>query len=233
MCTVVIGVMDGVVEIAANRDEMTSRPWQPPGRYWPGIIGGRDEVAGGTWAALNRFGVFASVLNREGTLGPEPGKRSRGELPLLALAHDSAEAATAAIAALEAADYRPFNMVIADGAGAFFLRGLGQGRPQAARLHAGVHMVTAGELDDVGMERIGRHLPRFRAESPAGWAALLADRGGMRAGQINIVPTQNAGFGTVSAVRVTLGAAGARFLFAAGAPHQAPFVPVDLAWDDV
>ncbi len=233
MCTVVIGVRGGVVEIAANRDEMASRPWQAPGQYWPGIVGGSDGLAGGTWAALNRFGVFAGVLNREGTLGPAPGKCSRGELPLLALAHDSAEAAMADVAALDASAYRPFNMVIADAGGAFFVRGLGQGRPQAARLHEGVHMVTAGEADDRGLERIARHLPRFEATPPAGWAALLADRGGPRAGQINIAPGENGGFGTVSALRVTLAPEGARLSFAPGAPDQVAFGAVALPWNDI
>ena len=43
--------------------------------------------------ALNRHGVMAAVLNRHGSLGPAPGKRSRGELPLLALRETSAKAA--------------------------------------------------------------------------------------------------------------------------------------------
>ena len=51
---------------------------------------------------VNRHGVVAAVLNRPGSLGPAPGKRSRGELPLLALEHDLAAAAAAAIAALDA-----------------------------------------------------------------------------------------------------------------------------------
>jgi len=32
------------VYIAANRDEMIMRPWATPAEFWPGIIGGRDEV---------------------------------------------------------------------------------------------------------------------------------------------------------------------------------------------
>jgi uncharacterized protein with NRDE domain len=224
MCTLVIGVFGGRVEIAANRDEMADRPWQAPGAYWPGIVGGRDALAGGTWAALNREGVFAAVLNREGTLGPEPGKRSRGALPLLALAHDSAEAATAAIAALDAGAYRPFNMVIADRANAFFVRGLGEEVPQAVRLHEGVHMITSGEADDVSLPRISRHLPRFQAAHAAVWGTLLADSSGTRAEQLNIPVAAAGGFGTVSALRVTLSAAGALFLFAPGPPHVAEFV---------
>ncbi|MBR0678152.1 NRDE family protein, partial [Roseomonas alkaliterrae] len=72
--------------LAANRDERLDRPWDPPAAWWPespGLIGGRDRSAGGTWMALGPGGVVAAVLNRPGSLGPEAGKRSRGELPLV------------------------------------------------------------------------------------------------------------------------------------------------------
>ena len=124
MCTVVALVRPSRVLLAANRDERIDRPWDPPAEYWPGIFGGRDRTAGGTWMAMNRAGVVATVLNRPGELGPAAGKRSRGELPLLALAHDTAEAAAEAIAALDAGEWRGFNMVIADASGGFFLRGV-------------------------------------------------------------------------------------------------------------
>jgi uncharacterized protein with NRDE domain len=77
--------------IAANRDEMLDRPWLPPGRHWPerpSVIGGLDKLAGGSWFGLNDFGVAAGIMNRRETLGPLPGKRSRGELVLKAPAPD-------------------------------------------------------------------------------------------------------------------------------------------------
>lgn len=63
MCTVVALVRPGRVLLAANRDERIDRPWDPPAEYWPGILGGRDRTAGGTWMALNKAGVVATVLN--------------------------------------------------------------------------------------------------------------------------------------------------------------------------
>ncbi len=93
MCTVVILRRPGhdwPLILAANRDEMTDRPWRPPGRYWSEraeVTAGQDEFAGGTWLGLNDWGVIAGVLNRPGSLGPDPGLRSRGELPLEALDH--------------------------------------------------------------------------------------------------------------------------------------------------
>ena len=79
--------------LGANRDEMADRPWLPPARHWPdrpNVVAGLDELAGGTWLGLNDEGLVAAILNRPGTLGPEQGKRSRGELVLEALDHADA-----------------------------------------------------------------------------------------------------------------------------------------------
>ncbi len=227
MCSIILRLAPEGVFIAANRDEMGSRPWEPPAEYWPGICGGRDTLAGGTWLAVNRAGVAAAVLNREGTLGPAPGKRSRGELPLLALREASAAHAAAAITGLDAGQYRAFNMVLADAGAAYFMRGLGAGRPEALPLPQGVSMITSGEPNDITMPRIARHLPRFAAAPVAEWGALLADSSGERAAQLNILPPDPGGFGTVSATLLSLPGGGVpAHHFAAGPPHLTPFVPV-------
>ena len=70
-----------------------------------------------------RDGLVAAVLNRPGSLGPAPGKRSRGELPLIALEAASADEATRHIADLDAGEWRSFNLVLADRDSAWFLFG--------------------------------------------------------------------------------------------------------------
>lgn len=228
MCSIILCIGPEGVFAAANRDEMVNRPWELPAEYWPGICGGRDTLGGGTWLALNRRNVLAAVLNREGTLGPAPGKKSRGQLPLLALREETAAAAAGAIGALDAGDYRAFNLVLADAGGAFFIRGLGAGRPEVVPLAPGVHMITAGEPDDTARPRIARHLPRFQAAPFAQWGALLADHDGARGAQINIRADENDGFGTVCASLVSLprqGRAGQKF--AAGPPDIAEFQDVE------
>lgn len=229
MCSIILSIDADGVFVAANRDEMASRPWEAPAEYWPGICGGRDSLAGGTWLALNRQNVLAAVLNREGTLGPALGKKSRGQLPLLALRQETAAAAAQAIGALEAGDYRAFNLVLADAAGAFFIRGLGAGRPEILPLAPGVHMITAGEPDDVSRPRIARHLPRFQAAPFAQWGQLLADHSGARDEQINIEADENDGFGTVCASLVSLPRQGrAVQKFAAGPLDVAAFQ--EIGW---
>lgn len=239
MCTVVVLIRpghDAPVMLAANRDENLARAWDSPGPWWPdhpGTVGGRDREGGGTWLGVNRDGVIAAVLNRPGSLGPAPGKRSRGELPLLALAHATAGAAADAIAALDAGAWRAFNMVIADRCGAMFVRGLGQGRPQVLALPPGVSMVTAHDPNDLDSPRVARHLPRFRAApSPdtdewRAWRALLADRAGGPGAEINV--TARGGFGTGSSALIALPRDGApSWLFAPGPPDATEYGPVVL-----
>jgi hypothetical protein len=197
MCSIILNITPEGVFIAANRDEMLNRPWRPPGRYWADdIIAGKDETGGGTWLGINRQGVVAAVLNRHGSLGPAPGKRSRGELPLLALAAPSAAAAADRIAALDAGDYRSFNLVTADRGGAYLVRGLGAGGPDVTPFKPGVTMLTAGEPNDLGEPRIARHLPKFQGAAWPAWERLLIDGSAPRISALSIPPGPE-GFGTV------------------------------------
>ncbi len=239
MCTLILLSRPGQawpLLVAANRDEMLARPWLPPGAHWPDqpdVVGGLDTLAGGTWLAMNAAGVVAGVLNRAASLGPAEGRASRGALPLVALRHASAAAAAGAMAGLDSAAWRGFNLVVADAAVAFFLRGLGEGPVQAQALGAGLHMMTSGEPDDMSHPRVARHLPRWRdAAAPVppdwgAWPALLGDRQGPWAGALNV--PEAGGFGTASAALLGTGARGERaFLFAPGPPDRVPFGPVLL-----
>lgn len=93
MCTVVVR-WDGSspAEILALRDELTTRAFDDPDRWWPehpDVVGGRDSQAGGTWCATNvRTGVSALVLNRPDKRVADAGAASRGVLPLLGCVHE-------------------------------------------------------------------------------------------------------------------------------------------------
>lgn len=227
MCSIILKTSAEGTFIGANRDEMLDRAWEPPAEYWPGIIAGRDALAGGTWLGLNKHGVVAAVLNRQGSLGPVPDKRSRGELPLLALQHNSAAAAAEALRALDTSPYRRFNLVIADAQGAFLLRRIGRPAAEFFPLPPGVTMLTSGDPNDTALPRIARHLPKFQTHGFEAWPALLADSSGRWESALNI-PEKN-GFGTVCSSLLCLPRSGApTWTFCPRPPEATGFAPVPL-----
>ena len=244
--------------MGANRDEMADRAWRPPARHWPDreeVVAGLDLLAGGSWLGVNDAGVVAGVLNREGSLGPETGRRSRGELVLEALDHADAADAAKALSDLDPRSYRSFNMVVADNRDAFWLRGLGmsaQDRVEVLPIPPGISMITALDRNDPKSARIRAYLPRFERAAPpdpdagsaasfADWERLLASRvteaaeAGLNeagaAGAMCIVTP--GGFGTVSSSIIALPAPGSGakkpvWRFAAGRPGEAAYEPVAL-----
>ncbi len=68
--------------IAGNRDELHARP-TTPAAWWPDapqVLGGRDEVASGSWLAVSRRGRVAVVIN-DPRRPPGPARKaSRGHL---------------------------------------------------------------------------------------------------------------------------------------------------------
>lgn len=249
MCTVVILRRPGhawPVLLGANRDEMRDRPWQPPARHWPDrpeLVAGLDELGGGSWLGLNDTGVVATVLNRTGSLGPDPDRRSRGELVLEALDHADAADAADALSHLEAESYRSFNMVIADDRDAFWLRNFGFGRIETFEMPPGLSMLTSQDLNDVRSPRIKAFRPRFEesaAPDPESgdwqdWERLLANRvydtdAGPRGAMA--IDTET-GFGTVSSSLLALPdrkRTGVRpvWRFAPGMPGKSAYGEVDL-----
>ncbi|MFN4281157.1 MAG: NRDE family protein [Alphaproteobacteria bacterium] len=253
MCTLVLLRRPGhdwPLILAANRDEMGTRPWQAPARHWhdrPEVVAGLDETAGGTWLGLNDHGLVAGILNRPNSLGPAAGKRSRGELVLEALDHADADMAAAALAQLDPAAYRPFNLVIADDRDAFWLKSDGS-VIRGHKITDGLSMITANDLNDRSSPRIRDYLPRFQAARPpdpdpndpmggdwGDWPALMGRRdhaadAGPR-GALNIVT--DTAYGTVSSSLIALPKLQNPpkppvWLFAAGRPDKASYQRVKL-----
>lgn len=211
------------------------------------MTAGLDVLAGGSWLGLNDHGVLAAILNRAGSLGPQAGKRSRGELVLEALDHGDASAAAEALSELDPAAYRSFNLVIADNRDAIWLanRADGSGSISVSSLPPGLSMLTARELNDGTSPRITRYLSRFRAAPEpqpdsgdwAAWQALLAERArpdeeDPTAAMTVVTPS---GFETVSSSLIALPSPAAAemdarpvWLFAAGRPDETPYRPIDL-----
>ena len=185
MCTAILSIEPGAqVLLAGIRDELVTRAWQPPGRHWPdhpGLIGGRDLVAGGTWLAVApEARRVACVLNARGRMAPEGSRRSRGVLPLQA-----AEDGKLARAGL--ADFDPFHLLSAEPGTAVLWSWDGEQlteRELGPGLHVVVNSGLASDLDAAGaagsgaagqsvgsssaardheLARIAHFLPRLRA----------------------------------------------------------------------
>ncbi len=252
MCTVVILRRPGhdwPLLMAANRDEMAGRPWDPPGRHWPdreNVVAGIDRLAGGTWMGLNDEGVVAGVLNRKDSLGPDETLRTRGEIVLEALDHADASDAADALSDLDGRSYRSFNLVVADNRDAFWVRSLGEaagGRIDVAEIPAGVSMLTAFDLNDPASGRVAFHLPRFEAAAApdidagdwSSWETLLAsaEHGTDTDSRDAMRIVTDFGFGTLSSSLIALPSADFPdrkpvWRFASGAPGEADFEAVDL-----
>jgi uncharacterized protein with NRDE domain len=246
MCTLVILRRPGhrwPVLIGANRDEMIDRPSKPPGRHWPDrpeVIAGLDVLAGGSWLGINDWGVAAAVLNRQGSLGPSPDRRSRGELVLEALDHADANAAAEALSYVDPEAYRTFNLIVADESHGFWLRHAGGPRIELKPLKDGLSMIAAGDLDDLATRRLELALPAFRAwptpdpdhDDWSGWRTLLSStRAPPNEPVTAAMRFRTDGYGTVSSALIALPASSEPerrpvFLFAEWLPHAS-------SWRDV
>ncbi len=184
MCTLAIYVRtfpEFPAVVAANRDEFLSRPTSPPlvlDRE-NGIFGGRDDVAGGTWLAVNRRGVVAAVLNRRTGEPTDPKRESRGQLCLAMLREPSAEAARAAIAAHAPQRYNAFNLLVADSRRAWIATNHGEAMT-VTDLDPGLHLITNLDLNDPTCPRIASSYQLFaqllRGDAPKPSTAEFRDR---------------------------------------------------------
>jgi hypothetical protein len=188
VCTVIVAVDPGArtpVVLAGIRDEMADRPWRGPAAHWPGfpgLVGGQDLQAGGTWLAAGpRVPRIAALLNGAGRLAPSRIRRSRGDLPLLAAAHGGPPETGLSV-------YDPFHLVLAEPGGVRMWHWDGEDLSED-KLPAGTHLVVNdGWVTEHTDPRAGWFLPRFAAAprpsaydpgdgSWAGWRELLSGAG--------------------------------------------------------
>lgn len=170
MCTVVISVdpnADVPVLLAGVRDEFVDRPWRAPAEHWPahpGVLGGLDEQADGTWLAVAPgHSVIAAVLNGRGRPAAPQRRRSRGELPLMAVAGENPHEAVDVGLDGNLGCFDPFHLLAADVHEARLWSWDGERLAQRP-VGRGVHVITNEGMDAVAEQpRAAHFLPRFRA----------------------------------------------------------------------
>ncbi|HUQ39013.1 MAG TPA: NRDE family protein [Acidimicrobiales bacterium] len=154
MCLLIVcsRIHDGMpLIVGANRDEQLARPAVPMTVLRdtsPRIVGGRDEVAGGTWLAVNDAGVVAGLTNRPLPDGRDLSRRSRGELPMLLAGRPSADAAVDAFTVdVHPGNYNPCWLVVADRRTAYFIDLTDPEVPAVRELPPGVHVLENRAID--------------------------------------------------------------------------------------
>ncbi len=129
--------------LAANRDEFHARPAAPMA-WWrddPGVLGGRDLQAGGTWLAISKNGRFATVTNyRENTTSNAP--RTRGEIVTRFLSRN--EDADTFADSIDDDVYAGFSVLIKDRDQLVYKSNRGDAR---TRLDAGTFGLSNASLD--------------------------------------------------------------------------------------
>lgn len=154
MCLVLLAIDDHAdyrLVVAANRDEFHARASEPA-RFWPdrpGLIAGRDTVAGGTWLGVTLDGRLALVTNVHEPERPRPAAApSRGRLPLDFLADRVDAGNYLRTCASRAETYAGFSLIVGEQAQLHYLsnRNHGEPRPLAAGLHGlGNRTLDSGE----------------------------------------------------------------------------------------
>lgn len=131
--------------LAANRDEFYARPSLPLAAWEdaPGLYGGRDLEAGGTWLGVGPGGRFAALTNIRDPRQPPYG-RSRGELAVQFLRSPLGPEAFLADLARRADDYSAFNLLIGDDRQLWLLNSR-EGTPE--QLPEGVYGLSNAALD--------------------------------------------------------------------------------------
>lgn len=231
MCTALLSHDPGAewpLLLAFVRDEERGRVTDPPGFWWPeqpGVFGGHDARAGGTWLAVDvRAGRAAFVQNQIGphvTFPDAARSPSRGQLPLLALADPALELAD--LPQLE--QYQPFHLVTAGLGEAPRWRQWSGSQLEQVGLQPGVHVIASRGIGMPGeRERRASLLERLAGEprpEPApgmapsdAWGAWIDVLDGRSAapddftGLVVHSVAERPGFGTVGATLVALAADG-------------------------
>lgn len=243
--------------VAANRDELYERPTLPMTALreaGPRILGGQDELAGGTWLAIGEHGLVAGLTNQPSTEGRDPTKRSRGELPVAFARHRSAAQAVAEVTAtLRPADYNPCWLLIGDRNSLFSVGIAGGASPDVEQLPPGVHILENAPLraSSAKVDRIARLIDEVVSAQPdsspasivAALETVLRDHepaikepqvissGRIRPPEVSAACVHTPLHGTRSATTVCVPTAGTpRIRVADGHPCEVPMRDVSGLW---
>ncbi len=261
MCLLVVAsriVADEPLIVGANRDEVLDRPSTPVtvlSAGPPRVLGGRDELSGGTWLAVNQDGVCAGLTNQPLGDAKDPRKRSRGELPLAAARCATAREGVQLLGRdFDPADYNGAWLLVGDRTSLWSVDFTGAS-VVAVELPPGIHVLENRAVDtpsakvDLVRESLRDVVGATAAGSGAGLDAdaveaafrrVLVDHripeGDERPNSGNCVHLDRFGTRSSCVVRVGAGGGGAvqapRIWVADGPPCTTPYLDVSALWDE-
>jgi uncharacterized protein with NRDE domain len=237
-------VVDGEpLLVGANRDEVLDRPStavmvleEGP----PRVVGGRDELSGGTWLAVNRHGVCAGLTNQPLGDAKDPSKRSRGELPLALARHRSATSAVSSfLEHYRPGDYNGSWLLVGDREDLFFVDFTGTGEGTAIALPPGIHVLENRSLGETSpkvdlVRATLDHTPADGDLLAGAFRQVLADHrnpeGDERPHAANCVHLETFGTRSSCIVRVQSGPDAPRLWVADGPPCATSYEDVTALW---
>jgi len=146
MCTVIVvnhHYKEFPLVIAANRDEdynRASSPVQVLAKEPHLIIGGKDDVKGGTWLGVNKHSLFVTGTNQGAR---DPDMRSRGLLIMDALKCTTLKELINFVEELNPAKYSKFNLIFGDSKTAFIAHSYLLHSMVIRELPPGVHVISS------------------------------------------------------------------------------------------
>jgi uncharacterized protein with NRDE domain len=246
MCLLVVAsrvVPDEPLLVGANRDEVLERPATAITVLEAGpprILGGRDELSGGTWLAVNEHGVCAGLTNQPLGEAKDPTKRSRGELPLALARHRSAaEAVASFVGAYRPTDYNGAWLLVGDRHSLFLVDFTDPEGATAVPLPPGIHVLENRAIGapslkvDLVRETLGR--PADAEAIVTAFRRALVDHrlpeGEDRANAANCVHLESFGTRSSCLVRVPAGDGRPRVWVAEGPPCTAEYHDASALWE--
>lgn len=234
MCTLIVAFREygsHPVVVAANRDELLTRPATGPFLWEQGFLAPRDEQAGGSWLGVTRSGMFVGVTNR--FLAPKvDGRESRGRLVTEALEAPSASALHQQLSTLSPSRFNAFHLLYADATHAYVTWSDGDVVLQQT-LSPGLHVVTERSLggDDRSRSTLIRDRwslvsPNGALPTPEALQALLAtpNPADPLGGVCVEAPEWNYGTRSSLVLFLTEPVTSSRLFWADGRPDRTPFV---------
>ena len=226
-------VTDTPILLAVNREESPERQSQPPriqsGR--PRVVCGIDKKSGRTWAGVNQYGLFVTILNTPKRYVPAE-TRSRGLLCKdLLVCRTADEAIEKGARELSEHPYAGCNIVCVDRTSGGII--YGSDFVEVESLEPGLHIISENPLDDRSDSRqefVRRQMTLQRIDSAVTFFAVACKTFARRtdsAGKWGVV-RKTPGKATVSSILLSLAKKNQRSIM-----QYAPGAPGEKAYEDI